>query len=269
VRKGVKLPRVRFLGHVALVRLPDSLDELEHEIGLEILRRHPRVRSVLRIYEVRGSVREPAVKLIAGSPETETIHRENMCLFKLDAAKLMFSLGNFYERTRMTRVVKQGETVVDMFAGVGQFTIPISVHSKPKMVYAFEYNIDAFRYLLENIKINKVQDRVRAFMDDNRNAARYGLKGKADRIIMGYFSGTVEFFGTALQLAKPTGAIIHFHDLAKKNNGWLDMYRECGKVATTLGYGLELIGYRMVKSYSPSLAHWVLDLRAIPHQSFS
>ena len=261
---SLKLPRVRVLGHVALVRLPEELDALEHEVGLEIIKRYPPVRTVLRIYEVEGPVREPKVKLIAGEPNTETVHRENKCLFKLDASKLMFSLGNFYERVRMTKLVKPDETVVDMFAGVGQFTIPITVHAKPRVVYAFEYNIDAYRYLLDNIKLNKVQDRVRAVMDDNRNALRYGLKGMADRIIMGYFPNTVAYFETALKIASHKGAVIHFHDLARKGHGWRDLLERCREIAYDMGFELILLGYRMVKSYSPSLAHWVLDIKAVP-----
>jgi len=258
----LKLPRVRILGHVALVRLSREYDNLEHEIGEEILRRYPNVRTVLRIYEVEGVVREPKVRLIAGEPETETLHRENKCIFRLDASKLMFCLGNFYERLRMTKVVKHDEVVVDMFAGVGQFTIPIAVHSKPKRIYAFEYNIEAYRYLRINIQKNKVDDRVVAIMDDNRNALKYGLENRADRIIMGYFPNTVNYLETALKASNPNGAIIHLHDLARKSKeGYMKIFSKCLEIASSLGYEVGLDNYRVVKSYSPSMAHYVLDLK--------
>ena len=258
----VRLPRVRIVGDVAVVRMFDERFEgLEREIGEEILRRYPRVRTVLRVYGVRGNARIPEARVIAGDGNTETVYKENRCMFRLDVARMMFCLGNLYERRRMVSLVKPGEVVVDMFAGVGQFCIPIAVHSSPRVVYAFELNPETYRYLAWNVEENRVGDRVVAIMDDNRNAPKYGVEHHADRVIMGYFPNTVDYLKHALRLCKPEGAYVHLHDLARKGYGWLGLYERCREIAFENGYELELVGYRMVKSYSPSLAHWVLDLR--------
>ena len=64
--------------------------------------------------------------------KTETINKENGCLFKLDLAKVMWSKGNNNERLRIAKLVGDGETVIDMFAGIGYFSIHIAVHSNAK-----------------------------------------------------------------------------------------------------------------------------------------
>lgn len=256
-----RLPRVRIIGDIAIVRILDELDEeAEREIGQEILRLYPRLRAVVRLYGVKGVTRIPDAKVIAGDSNTETVYKENRCKFKLDVIKMMFCLGNLYERKRIVSLVKEGETIVDMFAGVGQFSIPIAVHSNPKIIYAFEVNPDTYAYLVKNVEENKVSGKVIPIMDDNRNAIRYGLKQSADRIIMGYFPNTINYLSHALKLCKPEGTYIHLHDLARKGYGWQNLYEECLKIVSENKYEVELVNYRMVKSYSPSMAHWVLDL---------
>ncbi len=259
----LKLPRARLIGDVAVVRIPAELEEREKEIGEEILRRNPRIRTVLRTFGAYGQTRTTRSKIIAGEENTETTYKEHGCIYKLDVATLLFCLGNLYERRRMASVVKPREVVVDMFAGVGQFTIPVAKLASPSVVYAFEINPEAYRYLLENIRLNKVEHVVRAFMDDCRNALKYGIEESADRVIMGYFPGTIKFLPTALQLSKGAGSYIHLHDLARKKNGWAELWENARNVAEQLGYGVELISYREVKSYSPSLAHWALDFRIV------
>ncbi|MDJ0270431.1 MAG: class I SAM-dependent methyltransferase family protein [Aigarchaeota archaeon] len=257
----LKLPKARLIGDVAVVRIPAELEEHEKEIGEEILRRNPSIRTVIRTFGAYGQTRTTRTKIIAGEDNTETIYKEHGCIYKLDVATLLFCLGNLYERRRMASIVKAGEVVADMFAGVGQFTIPIAKLASPSVVYAFEINPDAYRYLLENIRLNKLEHVVRAFMDDCRNALKYGMEESADRVIMGYFPGTIRFLPTALRLSRGVGSCIHLHDLARKKTGWAELWESVKNVAEQLGYGVKLIGYREVKSYSPSLAHWALDFR--------
>lgn len=260
-------PSIKFIGDIAVVRIPKELDRLEDEIGRQVLTRYPHIRSVVRFYGISGEMRIPCAKLIAGS-DTVTIHSEYGCRFKLDVLKLMFSLGNSRERLRLAGKVGAGEIVVDMFAGIGQFTIPVGLKASPKHIYSFEINPEAYRYLVENIRLNKLEERVTAVNDDSRNSPSYNLEGRADRVIMGYFKGTIDYLPTALKLAKPEGAVIHFHELAGREEGWRKLLDECDKVAKICGYTIKLLEYKMVKSYSPTLSHWALDLLAILRPRF-
>jgi len=58
------------------------------------------IKTVIKIGRIHGRTRKPEVKILAGT-ETETIHKENKCLFKLDVASIMWSKGNTYERMRI------------------------------------------------------------------------------------------------------------------------------------------------------------------------
>ncbi len=252
---------LKYLGHVAFIRLPLGYEGDAKEVAEKILSTNPRVKTVLLVEGVEGLLRLPKVRFLAGSSDTVTVHREYGIAYKLDASKLMFSLGNSYERLRMRRLPKPKEIIVDMFAGVGQFTIP-AAKSQAEKVYSFELNPEAYKYLLENIMINKVSEKVKAYLDDCRNAFKYGLEGIAYRVIMGYLKGTLNYLPTALRLAKPDGAYIHFHELAPSMDGWVELYNECKKVAEGMGYRLELMEKRKVKTYSRKYSHWVLDLWA-------
>ncbi|MDW7978242.1 MAG: RsmD family RNA methyltransferase [Candidatus Caldarchaeum sp.] len=249
-------PSVKYLGHVAIVRAPLEPGESLEKFASQILSSSPRVRTVVVVEGVEGVYRIPRIRSIFGEPLTETFHRENGIAYKLDASSLMFSLGNSFERLRMKRLPERGETVVDMFAGVGQFTIP-AAKSKAEKVVSFELNPKAYEYLKQNIKLNKVGDKVEAYCDDCRNSPKYGLK--ADRVIMGYLHGTINYLPAALKIAKHR-AVIHFHELARPNEGWRDLYNLCVAEAKQNGVELQLEGWRVVKTYSRRLWHWVLDL---------
>ncbi|MEM4290666.1 MAG: class I SAM-dependent methyltransferase family protein [Candidatus Caldarchaeum sp.] len=251
-------PSVKYLGHVALVRLPPGFSGSPEQYAERLLAGRSRVKTVVLIDGVEGPLRIPRVRGIFGEAPAETVHRENGMVFKLDASRLMFSLGNSFERLRMIDLPREGETIVDMFAGVGQFTIP-AAKSRAERVYSFEVNPQAYDYLLQNISLNKVEDRVKPFCDDCRNATRHGLRNTADRIIMGYLNGTLNYLSTALEIAK-TEAVIHFHELAKPVDGWVDLYSRCQLWAGEKGRQLKLLGWRVVKTYSARMWHYVLDL---------
>ncbi|MFX1474949.1 MAG: class I SAM-dependent methyltransferase family protein, partial [Promethearchaeota archaeon] len=159
---GYKIPapliprRLRIYGHVAVLWLKPQVLHHKEAIGLKVLEYDSRILSVLRrVDAISGPFRKPSLELIAGSSETETTLSENGCTFHIDPMKVMFSLGNKAERERMS-LVGTGELVVDMFAGIGQFTIPMAVHASPRAIHAIEWNPEAFHYLERNISENQV-----------------------------------------------------------------------------------------------------------------
>ncbi|MEM2095175.1 MAG: class I SAM-dependent methyltransferase family protein [Candidatus Caldarchaeum sp.] len=251
-------PSIKYLGHVALVRLPPGFVGSPEKYAEGLLAKGPKVKTVVLIDGVEGQLRTPRVRGVFGESSAETVHRENGMVFKLDASRLMFSLGNSFERLRMMKLPREGETIVDMFAGVGQFTIP-AAKSRAEQVYSFEVNPHAYDYLLQNISLNKVEDRVKPFCDDCRNAAKHGLREAADRIIMGYLNGTLNYLPTALDIAK-SEAVIHLHELAKPLDGWAELFSRCQVLAREVGRELKLVAWRVVKTYSARMWHYVLDL---------
>ncbi len=252
------------IGHVAVVALPRGLLQRAGEVARALLRVKG-VRTVaLRTGGVAGRLREPRVEVIAGDPVTETVHRENTCLFKLDVARVMFSLGNVFERARVARLVRPGEVVVDVFAGIGQFSIPIAKHARPGEVYAIELNPVAYRYLRENVRLNRVGHVVRPVLGD---CARVAPRGVADRVVIGMLHVTHEYLPLALRVLKPGGGVIHYHESVPSKLRFERPVKRILEAAS--GRGVEILGERVVKRYAPGVDHIVIDAKIGPaeHES--
>ncbi len=244
--------RYKILGDIILIKIPDELEQFKHLIGEELLKLHPRCKAVWRDKGKEGMLRKPNVKLIAGQGSV-TIHKENGCLFKLDVTKVMFSPGNQGERMRMAKMVEPGEVVVDMFAGIGYFSIPIAVHSKPRRVYSIEINPDSYEFLLENIKLNDAKYIV-PILGDSMHVTPEGI---ADRVIMGHLF-CHEFLPTAVKALKEDGGIIHYHESVPEaviNRPIERVKKACEK----LGRKVKILNFRKVKNYSPGVLHVVVD----------
>ncbi|OGW53647.1 MAG: hypothetical protein A2Y81_06555 [Nitrospirae bacterium RBG_13_43_8] len=236
--------------------------EFEDEIGKIILQNIPNTRTVCsRTGEITGDDRMPQLEVIAGVGNTETVHKENGCLYTLDVAKIMFSQGNLKERGRLVKIVKKHETVVDMFAGIGYFSIPIARFVRPSKIFSIDINPTAILYLQKNIQLNKVDGRIEVILGDCREVVKK-LGKIADRIIMGYLPDTRKFLDSAFAVLKEKGGIIHYHDVFKENELWDRPVEILTKVAEKNGYVLDkILEKTIVKSYAPRVSHVVVDAK--------
>jgi len=250
------LPRGWFLlGEVIVVRIHPLLAVHEARIARALLDCYPRCCTVLADDGIFGPLREPRRRILAGS-RTETVHRENGVLFHLDAASVMFSPGNLRERMRMGRLGR-GETVVDMFAGIGYFTIPMAVLSRPERIVAIELNPNAYHYLCKNISANRVQDIVEPVLG---NCANVTPDGVADRVVMGMVEVTDRYLEKGISALRP-GGVLHYHQTVPS---WLypqAAVREVEDGAAALGRRAEILSCIRVKKFSPGVVHAVIDAR--------
>ena len=252
------LPRGwQLIGEVLLVHIPEVLRPRRAEIGEALLSLYPRCKTVVETKRIAGEYREPIIEIIAGNG-TETIHKENYVLFKLDVARIMYSQGNFYERRRMATVGKD-EYVVDMFAGIGYFTLPMAVHSRPKRIDAIEINPVSFGYLSENVRLNKVEGIVNPIHGDCREKTPAGV---ADRVLMGYVGTTHEYLPWGIKALKP-GGILHYHETVPEKI----MYERPGQYITAAaeaqGRKAEVLQTIKIKKYSPGVWHVVVDAKIL------
>lgn len=214
----------------------------------------PGVNRVVKLGHINGLKREPEVEVLVGDG-TETIHKENHCLFKMDVAKVMWSKGNTGERKRMANIVQDGEVVVDMFAGIGYFSIPMAVHSKPAKIYSIEINPVAYGYLCENINLNKVKNVVEPLLGDCRELAPRGV---ADRVLMGYIGNTHEYLPAAMEVLKD-GGVVHYHESVPDK---IKFIRPVERIKEAAGErGVEILNKRIIKPYSPGVYHVVVDAK--------
>lgn len=86
-------------------------------------------------------------------------HVDNGVAYVFDVTRCMFSAGNVTEKLRLAKLDCSGETVVDLYAGVGYFTLPFLVHARAMSVHACEWNPDAVEGLRRGLRANGVEDR--------------------------------------------------------------------------------------------------------------
>ena len=248
--------RWEMLGDVLILRLPEDLQPYRKEVADAYAGALAARTVLLDRANIEGVFRTPEMEVVWGDG-TETVHFENGLYYKLDAARIMFSSGNIDEKLRMAALDCRGETVVDMFAGIGYFTLPLAVHARAAKVVACEINPLAFHYLKENIALNHVEGVVEPVLGDNRDLPGEGF---ADRVVMGYVRTTAQHLRKAFSLVKP-GGTLHYQDTFP-----LEVFPQLAldHVATAAaGRHYKVERMREVKSYSPGVSHMVLDIRVI------
>ena len=242
------------VGDVLILPLRPELEPYKHRIA-EVYAEVLGVKTVLRKGHIHGETRKPDYEVLYGN-DTVTVHVENGVKYKLDVAKIMFSPANVKERVRMASMAKPGELVVDMFAGIGHLSLPMAVH-KGARVIAIEKDPYTFRFLVESIWLNNVQDLMTPYNIDNRD---FPAENIADRVLMGYVVKTAEFIPKALSIAKDE-AIVHYHNTVPERLMPEEPFATFRRIAREHGYEAEKLKELVIKRYSPGVWHVVVDVR--------
>ena len=181
---------------------------------------HREVKSVWRqVNSISGNYRLRSLEHILGANTTETIYNEHGCSYKTDLRKAYFSPRLSYERLRIAGLIKKGETVLNMFAGVGCYSIAIAKHAEPLKVISVDVNPCAFQYLRENIRLNSAEKTVVPIQGDAKKITENRLQNAVDRVLMPLPERAYEYLDYAHLGLKPTGGWIHYYNFeyAKKN----------------------------------------------------
>jgi tRNA (guanine37-N1)-methyltransferase len=247
------------LGELAIVEIPGGLVKKRKEIGEAVMEVHKNVRTVAaKMGPMEGKFRVRKLEVIAGKKKTETVYRESGCSFLLDPAKVYFSPRLSFERERIAGLIKPGERVLVMFAGVGPFAVVASKRNPLAEISAIELNPAAFEYMVKNIKLNRLEGRVNPVFGDVREVVPVLFEGWADRVLMPLPKGAEEFLDVALEAAKK-GAVIHVYCFArvgeekKKAN---EIARRIGE----LGRKARLLNFRTVRPFAPHVDQIAVDV---------
>ena len=196
---------------------------------------------------------------------TYTMHVENGVSYTLDVARVMFSSGNTTERMHFATIHAVDETVVDMFCGIGYFTLPLAMHGNVAAVYALEKNPDSVDFIKVNAVLNRVDHLVHPICGDNREVGNE-VVGKCDRVLMGYIPSCRPFLPRALSFLKRNEAgrsvgVIHYHFLADKPNAAADALKDVAEeLGADVAAAARIADLRCIKSYAPKRFHYVADL---------
>jgi tRNA (guanine37-N1)-methyltransferase len=252
------------VGDIAIVRVPESHKHLSKLIAEAIMSTHREVKAVWhQSSSVSGDFRLRSLDFLLGKKTTETRYKEHGCVYKTDLRKAYFSPRLSYERMRIAELIQKGEVVLNMFAGVGCYSISIAKHSEPLKVYSVDANPCAFQYLHENIRLNRVADVVVPIQGDAKKVTEKELQNVVDRVLMPLPERAYEYLDYAHLALKPTGGWIHYYgfEYAKKNENPVEkaetkvsekMRRLCSNFQVEFG--------RIVRPIGPRWYQVVLDI---------
>ena len=96
-----------------------------------------------------------------------------------------------------------------MFSGCAPYPLILAKHSPAKSILGIEINPDAHQFGIENVTLNKFENKIKLINDDVRKVLPK-IKKKFDRILMPLPKTSEEFLDIALSKIKK-GGIIHLY----------------------------------------------------------
>ncbi|MDD4498493.1 MAG: class I SAM-dependent methyltransferase family protein [Methanosarcinaceae archaeon] len=252
--------RFDVIGSVAVISIPEELRAFKKEIAETLVSKRKNVRTVLnKVSKLEGDHRVAGFELLLGN-STKTLHRENGYVYALDVESVFFNPRLYSERERVTAGISPSENVLVPFAGVGPFVLPAA--GRGAKVLALEINPGACACLRENIRLNRLEDRVSVIMGDAETLPWLLKGGKGpgsensgflfDRAIVPTPYGPDHFLGKVSQCVKK-GGYIHYYTFkpAEQLPPLVEEYENMG---------FEVSFYRRCGNVAPGISRWVFDL---------
>ncbi len=235
------------IGDIAVVDIPDDMEDKKMEIAETLLQRKPIHTVVEKVSKVQGEYRVRAFNHLLGEKKTETIHTEYGLKFHVNIDTVYFNPRLSTERMRIAQEIQPGELITDMFCGIGPFSLMISRYSQAEKIYAIDINPEAITLLKENIALNNIKNVIPVLGDAKEEVP---LIGHVDRIIMNLPHNTLEFLPLALQY----GDVIYYYTITSDIQGEID------RMVALDAPPFNICGYRAVKSYSPDMEMYRIDI---------
>ena len=259
------------VGDIIIIKIHPELESKMEIIAEALHKTYPRVKTIAAVplYAHTDELyRTRDLEVIWGDEHMETTHKESGSFFKVNPKHVFFSPRLSYERMRVAKKVLPCETIINMFSGVGCFSIVIAKMQPQTKIYSIDVNPYAYEYMKENVALNKVEGKVLPILGDVREELKK-LEGVADRVLMPLpeeAHSVLPLAVRALNLDKE-GAVIHYYDIAvgEKDDDLFNVSFERARDIISSAFGdllrVEIEEKRIVRSVAPRKYHVVLDLR--------
>ena len=253
------------ISDIAIIRVPEKLKGESAIIAEALMGLHKHVRAVWRQSgAVGGEFRLRGLDHVAGEKRTVTTYKEHGCVFRVDLLNCYFSPRLAYERMRIAQLIEPDEVIVNMFAGVGSFSIIIAKHSQSERVYSIDVNPMAFAYMQENVLFNHAVNRVIPLKSDAKTVIMERLQNTADRVLMPLPEKAYEYLDYAVAALKPNGGWIHyyaFEHIRKDENPIEKVKTKVSRKLSRLGIDFALPFGRVVRDTGPRWQQVVVDIQ--------
>ena len=247
------------IGDIAVVRIPEDLEDYRASIGDAILRWNPKIRVVAQDRGVQGELRIRRIEILAGEPRTTTVHAEYGLKYHVDVARAYFSPRLGTERRRIAEQVAPGEAVADPFAGVGPYAILIARRRSPSRVVASDTNPVAADLLRRNVAANRAPG-VEVLEGDARDVLR--RIAPLDRVILDLPHTAVDFLPDTLA-ALATRGTVHLYAILRAEERE-DRAAEIRYLVESADRRVEALTLHSVRAYSPRQHHVAFDITVGP-----
>lgn len=253
------------VGDIAIMPITEESLKLGPSVAEAIMKVHRNVKTVLaQSGPVAGDLRLRQLVFVAGEKKTATLHKEYGCVFSVDVEKVFFSPRLSYERMRIAKLIRGPEIVLNMFAGVGCFSIVIARYSAAEKVYSVDVNPVAVRLMRRNVRMNRVYGRVMPLLGDAAQTVSGGLNRLADRVLMPLPQKASEYLPDAVHALKEQGGWVHFYGFEHSGRGEDPVEKVKQHVSNRLrdlGIRFNLNFGRIVRTTGPNWYQVVLDIK--------
>ncbi|MGI0089347.1 MAG: class I SAM-dependent methyltransferase [Nitrosopumilaceae archaeon] len=248
------------IGSIIILRIPDSLVPKKKAIGEILLQKVKTAKSVFyQSSPVTGDYRTRDLELLAGEDTTEAEYKEYGCRFRVDVQKAFFSPRLSTERDRIANLISDGETVINMFGGVGMFSI-IAAKKKKCTVYNIDINPYAAKLCEQNIKLNKLAGKVESMSGDAAKIIDERFIEKGDRVLMLLPERSDEFLDSAIKACKKNGTIHYYcHVHADKKSEVAKLAKE--HFLQVMKVKSKVFGSKIVRPIGPRFYQAVVDAK--------
>ena len=199
------------IGTIAIIKIPESLTSKRKLIADALIEEIRPVKSVFcQVSAIEGDYRLRKLELISGENSPITVYKEHGCTFKVDVINTYFSPRLSTERLRIAKLTEPNEVIVNMFGGVGTFSIIISRYNNSAKVYSIDSNPIATDMCRQNIEINKLTGNVIPVLGDAEQEIHKSLKGIAKRVLMPLPEKARDFVDAAVSSLENGSGMIHY-----------------------------------------------------------
>lgn len=197
--------------------------------------------------------------------------------------------GNIKEKLRLAKIDCTDQIVVDLFSGIGYFSLIFAVHCNAKHVYCCEWNPDALEALRRNIQLNKMEHRMTICAGDNRLVCPVNI---AHRVQMGLIPTSLNSLDIACRSLKVynnddknTDFTLHVHEnlnyfdkiksikdtnfkrkeiILEERKQWAEgikkRFLNMMKLIHNLSFNVKIGNISRIKQYAPYIDHMVVDV---------
>jgi len=266
-KSGESYISYEIVGDIAIIRLSQHSPENAQNAAKTIMNIHRNVKTVLiQVSPVVGDFRLRCLTYVLGENKMSTIHKEFGCYFSVDVERCYFSPRLSHERMRIAGIVKTNEAVINMFAGVGCFSIMIARHVSIAKVFSIDVNPAAIQFMRENIRLNRVYGKVIPLLGDSKEIITNQLQRVADRVLMPLPEKAHKYLPYALSALKPSGGWIHYYcfEHAKKTENLTKQVKlKLSETLDALGVDFQVPLVRVVRSTGPNWFQLVADVQVM------